>query len=113
MANGELKAWGNICWQVNPYFLKTGSNILPFRSDKTVISITLIIIAKARRHKYQAVLGMANIKYIETDQGDIDAIKPLWEKLNEHIRVRSPYFKRHYETFTFDRRKAELLRKAD
>ena len=56
---------------------------------------------------------MANIKYTETNQVDIDAIKPLWEKLNEHIRVRSPYFKRHYETFTFDRRKAELLRKAD
>jgi ribosomal protein S18 acetylase RimI-like enzyme len=54
---------------------------------------------------------VASIAYTETDEGDIDLIKPLWEKLNEHHRKLSPDFSSHYETFTFEQRKGELLHK--
>lgn len=56
---------------------------------------------------------MVNVTYIETDERGIDAIKPLWEKLNEHHRQLSPHFAGHYETFKFEQRKADLLRKAE
>ncbi len=54
---------------------------------------------------------MATIVYTETDERDIDLIKPLWERLNEHHRALSPRFSSHYEMFTFERRKDDLLHK--
>jgi len=33
-----------------------------------------------------------------------NAIKPLWEKLNEHHRLSSPHFSNYYERFTFEKR---------
>jgi ribosomal protein S18 acetylase RimI-like enzyme len=54
---------------------------------------------------------VATIEYIETDEKDIDLIRPLWEQLNEHHRALSPHFSSHYETFTFERRKDDLLHK--
>lgn len=51
------------------------------------------------------------IKYIHGNQRLLDEIKPLWEMLNEHHMLLSPYFKQHYQTFTFEARKAELLKK--
>ncbi len=54
---------------------------------------------------------MVNIVYSETDEKDIAAIKPLWEQLNERHCVLSPYFTLHYETFTFEQRRDDLLNK--
>ncbi|HTX43640.1 MAG TPA: GNAT family N-acetyltransferase [Methanocella sp.] len=54
---------------------------------------------------------MATIEYMETDERDLDLIKPLWEQLNEHHRKLSPHFSSHYEAFTFERRKDGLLHK--
>jgi len=55
---------------------------------------------------------VATIVYTETDQRSIDTIEPLWAQLNEHHRKMSPNFSSHYEKFTFEQRKNELLEKA-
>ena len=55
---------------------------------------------------------MPNIEYIVTDQKDLDLIHPLWEKLNEHHRVRSPHWVDFHSHMTFDPRKKGLLEKA-
>lgn len=55
---------------------------------------------------------MATIVYTETDHKSIDVIEPLWARLNEHHRVLSPNFSSHYEKFTFEQRRKELLEKA-
>ncbi len=52
------------------------------------------------------------IKYAHGSQKILDEIKSLWEGLNEHHLLMSPYFKQHYQTLTFEARKADLLRKA-
>ncbi|MGL4669648.1 MAG: GNAT family N-acetyltransferase [Methanobacteriaceae archaeon] len=38
----------------------------------------------------------------------IDEIKELWEELNQHHLEKSPNFKNHYKTFTFQMRKEKL-----
>jgi diamine N-acetyltransferase len=55
---------------------------------------------------------MTDICYIEVGAQDLDRIKPLWERLTEHIKLRSIYFSEWFRTRTFEQRKAELLRKA-
>jgi diamine N-acetyltransferase len=55
---------------------------------------------------------MKGICYIEVGAQDLDRIKPLWERLTEHIKLRSTYFSEWFRTRTFEQRKAELLRKA-
>jgi diamine N-acetyltransferase len=52
------------------------------------------------------------IEYIETDERALDAIGFLWEKLNEHHRVRSPHYAAHFASMTFDVRKKGLLEKS-
>ncbi len=52
------------------------------------------------------------IKYTHGNQKILDEIKTLWEGLNEHHMLLSPYFKQHYQTLTFGARKAELQKKA-
>lgn len=54
---------------------------------------------------------MQKIEYIENDQHGLDSIASLWEKLNEHQRVRSHHFTYHFEQMTFDIRKKRLLEK--
>ena len=54
---------------------------------------------------------MPKIEYTVTDQKDIDLIVPLWEKLNQHHRVRSPHHAAHFARMTFDLRKKALLKK--
>lgn len=54
-----------------------------------------------------------NISYIELDNGQIDVIKPLWDKLREHHKELSPYFQERYTEFTFQERKEELLNKSE
>lgn len=55
---------------------------------------------------------MPRIEYIITDQRDLDLIGPLWEKLNEHHRVRSPHWADFHAHQTFDLRKKGLLEKS-
>lgn len=51
-------------------------------------------------------------EYREIDPSQIDAIRPLWEKLNAfHVRL-SPHFAARRSARTFDGRKAQLLAKA-
>ncbi len=52
------------------------------------------------------------IKYAHGNETILDEIKTLWEGLNEHHLLLSPYFKQHYQIFTFDERKADLQKKA-
>jgi ribosomal protein S18 acetylase RimI-like enzyme len=53
-----------------------------------------------------------SIKYLTTDQRDIDRIEPLWLNLIEHHKERSQHFKAHYDTLQFENRKIELLQKS-
>lgn len=55
---------------------------------------------------------MTEISYIEVDEAGLDQIEPLWTKLIEHIRARSVYFGKWFESRAFEQRKSELLRKA-
>jgi len=52
------------------------------------------------------------IKYIHSDEGILDEIKVLWEALNEHHLQLSANFKQYYCSMTFEKRKADLLKKA-
>jgi ribosomal protein S18 acetylase RimI-like enzyme len=57
-------------------------------------------------------VGKPKIKCVHGGEGMLDEIKPLWEALNEHHCQRSTYFKQHYRGMTFEKRKADLLKKA-
>lgn len=52
------------------------------------------------------------IEYLETDEKEIDLVRRLWEKLRLHHKIRSKYFFQDYENISFEKRKAELLKKA-
>jgi ribosomal protein S18 acetylase RimI-like enzyme len=52
---------------------------------------------------------MEDIQFSVLPPADIDVIRPLWEKLNETHRERSPFFAGEYEAFTFEKRKEKLL----
>jgi ribosomal protein S18 acetylase RimI-like enzyme len=52
------------------------------------------------------------IKYTHGNEEILDEIKTLWERLNEHNVMLSPYFKQYYQTLTFEARKADLQKKA-
>ena len=54
---------------------------------------------------------MANITYISGDECLLDKIQPLWEQLNKHHLKLSPNFKQYYRDMTFQKRKAQLLKK--
>ncbi len=58
---------------------------------------------------------MANelkVKFIEGNESLLDQIKPLWEELNNHHLALSKDFKAYYLEMTFQKRKADLLRKS-
>jgi ribosomal protein S18 acetylase RimI-like enzyme len=56
---------------------------------------------------------MAKIEYTETDKQGLDSIGPLWQKLIEYHKARSPQrFSGHYAVMTFDLRKKQLLEKS-
>jgi ribosomal protein S18 acetylase RimI-like enzyme len=55
---------------------------------------------------------MKKIEYIEGNEQALDSIRKLWEKLNEHHRIRSQHFSKHYSRRTFTMRKKELLEKS-
>jgi len=52
------------------------------------------------------------IEYLEKNQGDLDIIRPLWEKLNAHHTAVSKYFKENRTAFTFEMRIKPLLGKS-
>ncbi len=51
---------------------------------------------------------MAPIEYRTTDAKDLELIRPLWEKLNEHHRHVATMFRSYYERTTFNDRKANF-----
>jgi ribosomal protein S18 acetylase RimI-like enzyme len=53
-----------------------------------------------------------NIEYIETGEQGLELIKPLWLKLNELHKKLSPHNATHFHGMTFERRKADLLKKS-
>jgi diamine N-acetyltransferase len=55
---------------------------------------------------------MTNITYLSGDECLLDKIQPLWEQLNKHHLQLSPNFKQYYLGMTFQKRKAQLLKKA-
>lgn len=59
-----------------------------------------------------AVIRMAAIEYVESDEKGIDLIRPLWEQLVAHHRARTVHFQGYYDAFTFEKRKGELREKA-
>ena len=54
----------------------------------------------------------AQIEYLEKDQDDLDIIRPLWQKLNQHHLAVSKYHKDSRVATTFDMRKDQLLEKS-
>ena len=52
------------------------------------------------------------VNYIEGDEALLDQIKPLWEALNRHHLGLSESFKQYYLDMTFQKRKADWLKKA-
>jgi len=52
------------------------------------------------------------IKYINGNQSLLEDIKDLWEALNLYHCNRSEHFKSHYQNMTFNKRKADLIKKA-
>ncbi len=53
------------------------------------------------------------IKYIQGNQTMLDDVKVLWEALNQHQLERSTYFRHHFVGMTFEKRKTDLLKKAE
>jgi len=52
------------------------------------------------------------LTYRSGDESLLDDIQALWEALNQHHRDAAVNFKSHYENYTFERRKKNLLLKA-
>jgi len=53
------------------------------------------------------------IKYVCGDLNILDELKDLWEELNRYHCERSEHFKPHYLSMTFEKRKADLKKKAE
>ena len=52
------------------------------------------------------------IEYLEKNHDDLDIIRPLWQKLNQHHLANSKYHKDSRAATTFDMRKTQLLEKS-
>lgn len=48
---------------------------------------------------------METILYLVGNEGLLDFVKPLWEELNQHHKLKSNNFKSHYTNMTFHQRK--------
>lgn len=55
---------------------------------------------------------MTAIEYSRLGEGQIDVIRPLWEKLNQHHADASRNFTERFEAYTFEKRKQSLLAEA-
>ncbi len=49
---------------------------------------------------------MLSIEYRTTDIKDIELVRPLWVRLNDHHQANARAFRSHYEQWTFNDRKA-------
>jgi len=49
------------------------------------------------------------LSFIIGNESIIDEVEELWEELNQIHREKSPYFKNHYHSFTFQMRKEKLI----
>ena len=49
------------------------------------------------------------LSFITVNEREIDEIEELWEELKQYHIEKSPNFKNHYKTFTFQMRKEELI----
>lgn len=52
------------------------------------------------------------IEYLEKNHDDLEIIRPLWQKLNQHHLENSKYHKDIRAATTFDMRKTQLLEKS-
>ncbi len=52
---------------------------------------------------------MGIVEFHELPVSEIEALRPLWEKLNAHHLSRSSHFRAHYESFTFEKRIKKFL----
>lgn len=50
------------------------------------------------------------ISYIIGKEELLDAVKPLWEKLNNHHKSKTLFFHSKFESFTFEKRMEALLK---
>lgn len=55
---------------------------------------------------------MGQVIYMDVGAQGLDMIRPLWEGLIAHIKVRSTYFSQWFEARTFEQRKNEILKKS-
>jgi len=51
---------------------------------------------------------MSDIEYSSTDISEIELVRPLWIKLNDHHHAHARAFRSQYEQWTFDDRKAQF-----
>jgi len=54
-----------------------------------------------------------DIVYKSGDETNLDEIQELWEELNQLHLEKSPYFKQHYMSFSFQSRKESLIKCAE
>ena len=52
------------------------------------------------------------IPIVQTGREGLEQIRPLWKRLNRMHREKSRYFKGHFESYSFDRRRAEFENKS-
>ncbi len=57
-------------------------------------------------------MNKRSVKFIDGDESLLDQIRVLWEALNSYHLELSENFKRHYLCMTFEKRMADLLKKA-
>ncbi len=58
------------------------------------------------------LVNKRSVKFIYGNEALLDQIRVLWEALNTHHLSLSTNFKQHYLEMTFEKRKADLLKKA-
>ena len=56
---------------------------------------------------------MMSVVIVEKGINDIELIKPLWEQLNELHYQKSVNFKKRFETYSFEKRMAGIIKKAE
>ena len=57
-------------------------------------------------------MNKRSVNFIHGDEALLDQIRILWEALNSHHLELSINFKQYYQDMTFEKRKADLLKKA-
>ncbi len=58
------------------------------------------------------LMNKRSVEFIHGDDALLDQIRVLWDALNSHHLGLSTNFKQHYKDMTFEKRKADLIKKA-